>query len=425
MNPIPLHTLTRALMAGLLWLDIGACGGGSSDQPTEPTLPPPVVPPPTPPAPPAPPAPSLGSIEVVTSTINLPSPAPSYRITIDGERRTTVPADGTTRLSDLATGTRRVRLEGVAPPCRVGVDTTSARVSDGGVSGVAFVVICPGTVQNGDRILFAAFTTDWDLWTMAPDGSDPRILPGMTPSVEQETVWSPDGSRIAFLSNRDGPTNVQLFVMNADGSSQKRRSDVGLVKSGLSWAPDGESVVVASSIAGGGGWDLFVARLDDSPIVRLETADAELYPDWSPDGEEILYSSGASTLELDLWAMRKDGTGPRLIYDSPGTGTMRYARWSPDGRKIAFEAARSVGESRDIMLINSDGTGLINLTKGRGDNREPSWSPDGTMILFGSDRDRIQELDFNLYVMDADGWNIRKLTSMPSRERHPHWRRRQ
>jgi Tol biopolymer transport system component len=84
-----------------------------------------------------------------------------------------------------------------------------------------------------------------------------------------------------------------------------------------------------------------------------------------------------------------------------------------------------VGESRDIMLINSDGTGLINLTKGRGDNREPSWSPDGTMILFGSDRDRIQELDFNLYVMDADGWNIRKLTSMPSRERHPHWRRRQ
>ena len=75
-------------------------------------------------------------------------------------------------------------------------------------------------------------------------------------------------------------------------------------------------------------------------------------------------------------------------------------------------------------MINSDGTGLINLTNGVGDNREPSWSPDGTLILFGSDRDKTQDLDFNIHVMDADGRNVRKLTSMPSRERLPEWRRR-
>jgi Tol biopolymer transport system component len=364
----------------------------------------------------------VGAIDVVTSTINVPTPLVSYLITIDGARLTTVGSDTAVRLTDVAVGRRAVRLEGIPQSCRVGQETQAADVSAGGVANVAFIVICPGTTQNGDRILFSGFTTDWNLWTMAPDGSDLRVMPGMTPAVEQEAVWSPDGSRIAFNSNRE-PGTIHTFVMNADGSSVRRISESTFEKSGVSWTPDGTYVVFGGVTAGTLGFDLCLASADSQQVTRIAvtTLAEDEYPSVSPDGSEIAYASGPSRTDQDIFGMSADGSRTRLVYNA--TGTARYPRWSPDGRKLLFEANRAAGEPRDVFLINSVGTGLINLTNGFGDNREPAWSPDGTLIVFGSDREKTQDFDFNIYVMDADGRNPKKLTSMASRERLPDWRR--
>lgn len=97
--------------------------------------------------------------------------------------------------------------------------------------------------------------TDNEIWRMRPDGSNPRRLTNNEGVNDNFPVWSPDGSQIAFLSNRDTSSQgFQIFVMDADGSHVRA---VGPRK-----------------------WPLM------------------LWPEWSPDGSEILFSAGGGLLKL-------------------------------------------------------------------------------------------------------------------------------
>jgi cysteine-rich repeat protein len=117
----------------------------------------------------------------------------------------------------------------------------------------------------------------------------------------------------------------------------------------------------------------------------------------------------------DLYTMNSDGTGvAQLTFN---TAVNVHSTWAPGKNRIAFAKAPVVGSNEfDIYVIDCDGTNEIQLTFDAGADWHPSWSPDGTMIAFESLRSGIE----SIYVMAADGTNPVRLTS-GAHDRHPDW----
>jgi len=208
---------------------------------------------------------------------------------------------------------------------------------------------------------------------------------------------SPDGAKIAFISNRNG--DLAIFLMNSDGS------DVEQVPNGISWAlypawsPDGTKIAFngkfADSTVG-----MATMNADGSGVIQL-TNDAFCPlgggctipdgPTWSPDGKKIAYGTTLGTVVIINSA---DGSNPTTLPTPPSSG---YPRWSPDGAWIAFSTWQT---ENSLCLIHPDGTGFTRFTPNGGN---PTWSPDSSRIMFGSGGPGIQPM---IYVIKTDGTGL-------------------
>lgn len=247
-----------------------------------------------------------------------------------------------------------------------------------------------------------------EIYVMNPDGTGQTNVTNH-PRSDTDPSWSPDGGRIAFASTREnldgtfeGHTNI--WVMNADGSGLRNLTPgpetTGLANGGISptWSPDGTRIaythgaIWVMSAADGGG----KIPLMDAP----ETAGL---PAWSPLGNKIAYTDDA-----DVWTMNPDGSGRAIVADT--AAAEKASDWSPDGTKLAYER---VGE---IWSMNADGTGQVRLAGGV----TAAYSPDGGKIAFssaagGNDGNEI-------VVMDADGTDQVVLPTGPgASDTDPSW----
>jgi Tol biopolymer transport system component len=229
----------------------------------------------------------------------------------------------------------------------------------------------PAWSPDGTKI---AFQSDRDgnpeIYVMNADGSNPIRLTTHAAS-DSQPAWSPDGARIAFTSNRDG--NAEIYVMNADGSNQVRLTNDAASDGEPAWSPDGARIAFTSDRDGNP--EIYVMNADGSGVVRVtsDPSAASAAPDWSPDGSRIAFSrrwcSNASCFEA-VFVMNADGSGVNQIACCDARGPS----WAPDGRKIAFTANASV--SPVIAVIRADGMNLVELTSGS----DAAWRRQGTCV---------------------------------------------
>ena len=239
-----------------------------------------------------------------------------------------------------------------------------------------------------------------DIWAYDEKGKSHRLT---TDRASSQPTFSPDGSRIAFVSGREGGweeccgfDHLEIWTMNADGTEQKAITD-GPGDGDPAWSPDGELIAFTRGQFANDAGDIYVMSPDGSDQRRVaEAPKGTIYgfPTWSPEGDRIAFIKGAQ------------GGGPVSIVDVESgeieeldvrAGGYDEIAWSPDGERIAYV--------RDFQ------THLVELESGDVEKMEltsasPQWMPDGTLTYF--DRRQDEDGDWGLWqlTMYSDGEEI-------------------
>jgi Tol biopolymer transport system component len=157
-------------------------------------------------------------------------------------------------------------------------------------------------------------------------------------SWDLDPAWSPDGSKIAFVTNRDYVNDLEVYVMNADGTGQQ--------------------------------------NITNNFQLATQGAHNDYYPAWSPDGSKIVFVfDGEGTDEIYL--MNADGSARTNLSHSPGSWEYEPA-WSPDGSKILFETNKD--GNYEIYVMDADGSNQTRLTFNLGDGVEPRTANDYSAV---------------------------------------------
>ncbi len=252
---------------------------------------------------------------------------------------------------------------------------------------------------DGTRIAFVRS----GIWVADLDGATQQLTVPSQPGYDTQPVWSPDGSQVAFLRSEAGGGRDVFVVGVADGRLRRLTSDAA-VEDQLSWQPRGSMLLFLR-------WELdrgsYVADTVTGTVRRLARGVSSA--GWSPDGRAIL-SSTADGLEIAA----PDGSRRRVLVRRPAyDGT-----WSPDGRRIAFTLATLGPPNRfgtpaigDVYVVDADGSGLRRLTGVDGDSPStrgtsasgPRWWPGGARLFYASSAPTLTGVGSRIWTMNADG----------------------
>jgi Tol biopolymer transport system component len=256
-------------------------------------------------------------------------------------------------------------------------------------------------------------------------------------------AWSPDGSRLAASTHTGG-------MVLWDTSSGQRLSRILGADGVIDWSSDGSRIAAVDfdsiSVFAGMTGEILYSLQTDSQLRSVA---------WSPDGSQIAYGGDSAVIQFvqsnnlstvtptntplptntaaptstatpspvsalifaskiqdatygqleQLFKINSDGTG--LVNLSSGQTRDDIPSWSPDRSKVVFTTRAAEGSNpRQIAVMNADGSGRTQVTSGSAPNYDPAWSSDGSRIVFVSERDGVPDI----YVMNSDGSNVQRLT---------------
>ena len=276
--------------------------------------------------------------------------------------------------------------------------------------------------SDGRKIAYLSGFEDPELWVMNADGGDSiKLATSITVDTELYTTlaWSPDGEHIAFSSARDG--NAEIYKVGANGEGLTRLTNNDAEDIYPSWSPDGARIAFSSNQDGN--FEIYVAGPEGADLTRLTNSTVQDWlPVWSPDSKKIAFMSiGVDSNENRFAVISvvdvESATVTQLTADTEGS---ILPTWSPDGTKITFWSRRDNARTNygDMYVMNADGSEVTRLTsQDIWDDLwvDAAWSPDGARVVYSA------EGDGPLLVMNADGTNVKRLTNRETAEYSPAW----
>jgi dipeptidyl aminopeptidase/acylaminoacyl peptidase len=279
---------------------------------------------------------------------------------------------------------------------------------------------------NG-RIAYSTFESGngstGDIWTMEADGSGKQQAV-FHPDNDAQADWAPDGTKIVYRSRRSSQFEISIVdfsVRDADGRptvTDIPKAPDGTQSSQPGWFPDMSHLLYRrTNGTGTTRSDIWMMNLDGSDRHPLYVApDDQFYPSFSPDMKKLLFSTVKSATGRNIQVLDiASGVVTTLFSFSP-TSYDSAPAWSPDGSQIAFES--NLDGDREIYVMNADSSNQRRITTNTWWDEGPAWSPDGKRIAFSSGAD---DLHLDIWTMNADGSDLRQLTTYPGRDESPDW----
>jgi Tol biopolymer transport system component len=195
-----------------------------------------------------------------------------------------------------------------------------------------------------------------------------------------EPAWSPDGSRLAYVTEEGG--QPQIFVARADGSGAVNLTNSDFLERNPTWSPDGQQL--AWTRVDQNQHSIWTMKADGSGATRISDPTVMCSnPSWSPDGKTIAYATlRPGDANFRVWQMNADGSDPRELWRQLAIRTV-YPAWSHDGKQIMFGGPGSDGRVQ-LCICNADGEALQQLTDGGKQCSYASCSPDGQYVAYVS-----------------------------------------
>jgi len=260
-------------------------------------------------------------------------------------------------------------------------------------------------------------TTFWNVWLVEADGTNARPLTRETEDKARLPVISPDRRSVAFSVETAGGL-WELRVIDSQGRGDITVADSLVPDGRAAWSPDGTRLAFVGNQDGPA--DVYVLDLTTGDVANLtNTPEDEGDPTWSPDGSTLAFWSLASGNQ-DIHTMPADGGAATPLTDDPADDA--DPSWSPGGATIAFSSNRS--GNWDLFTMAADGSGQTPITSDGADDQDPAWSPDGQAIAFETKRDSVgRPADdwAEIWAVAPDGSDERRITVRDGLDVHPAW----
>jgi dipeptidyl aminopeptidase/acylaminoacyl peptidase len=255
-----------------------------------------------------------------------------------------------------------------------------------------------------------------NLWIAPVDGKSRRPVTGGA-FRDTSPRWSPDGTRVAYLSNRGGKTQMRVRWM--DTGQEAQITDLQQAPSAIVWSPDGQWIAYQARVPAKPAWSVPMdkptgAKWADPPIVVTRLR-------WRADGSGLIPPG-----YTQVFVVPATGGAPRQItsgdYDHGGGFGGSAPAWTPDGDRLLVSAQRIADadyslEGGEIYAFSVKDGAVKQLTDRKGPDSNPVSSPDGKKIAYtGYDFKHQSYTVTHLYVMDADGGHPRPLTANLDRD---------